>query len=85
MITSYRRKNLGEPMKNMFRAICRVCDEHPNIKAIYPTHMSPLVRETADAILDGDDRIRIIEPLGVLDFHNLLARSYFILTDSGGI
>ena len=85
MITAHRRENLGEPMKHMFRAIRRVCDEHPDIRAIYPIHMNPAVRETAQAILGGDERIRIIEPLDVLDFHNFLARSYLILTDSGGI
>ena len=72
-------------MKHMFRAIRRVCDEHPDVKAIYPIHMNPAVRETADEILGGDERIRIIEPLDVLDFHNFLAHSYMILTDSGGI
>ena len=85
MITAHRRENLGEPMKHMFRAIKRVCDEHPDVQAIYPIHMNPVVRETADQILGGDDRIHIIEPLDVLDFHNFLSRSYFILTDSGGI
>ena len=85
MITAHRRENLGEPMKNMFRAIRRVMDEHPDVKAIYPIHMNPVVRETANAILGDDDRIHIIEPLDVLDFHNFLARSYMILTDSGGI
>ena len=85
MITAHRRENLGEPMKNMFRAIRRVMDEHPDVKAIYPIHMNPLVRQTADEILGGEERIRIIEPLEVLDFHNFLARSYMILTDSGGI
>ena len=85
MITAHRRENLGEPMKHMFRAIRRVCDEHPDVKAIYPIHMNPVVRETAVQILGGDDRIRIIEPLDVLDFHNFLAHSYMILTDSGGI
>ena len=85
MITAHRRENLGEPMVNMFRAIRRVCDEHPDVKAIYPIHMNPTVREIADKILGGDERIRIIEPLDVLDFHNFLARSYLILTDSGGI
>ncbi len=85
LITAHRRENLGETMKHMFRAIRRVCDEHPDIKAIYPIHMNPAVRETADAILGGDERIRIIEPLDVLDFHNFLARSYLVLTDSGGI
>ena len=72
-------------MKNMFRAIRRVMDEHPNVKAIYPIHMNPVVRQTANEILGGDDRIHIIEPLDVLDFHNFMARSYMILTDSGGI
>lgn len=85
MITAHRRENLGEPMKNMFRAIKRVMDEHPDVKAIYPIHMNPVVRNTANEILGGDDRIHIIEPLEVLDFHNFLNRSYMILTDSGGI
>ena len=85
MITAHRRENLGEPMKHMFRASRRVCDEHPDIKAIYPIHMNPVVREIADSILGDDERIRIIEPLDVLDFHNFLSRSYLILTDSGGL
>ena len=85
MITAHRRENLGEPMKHMFRAIRRVCDEHPDIKAIYPIHMNPVVREIADSILGDDERIHIIEPLDVLDFHNFLSRSFLILTDSGGI
>lgn len=85
LITAHRRENLGVPMCNMFRAIRRVMDEHPDVKAIYPIHMNPVVRETADKFLGGDDRIRIIEPLEVLDFHNFLNASYMILTDSGGI
>ncbi len=85
MITAHRRENLGEPMRNMFRAIRRVMDEHPDVKAIYPIHMNPVVRKTANDILGDEDRIRIIEPLEVLDFHNFLSRSYMILTDSGGI
>lgn len=85
MITAHRRENLGEPMKNMFRAIKRVIDEHSDVKAIYPIHMNPVVRETANAIFGNDDRIRIIEPLEVIDFHNFLNQSYMILTDSGGI
>ncbi len=85
MITAHRRENLGEPMHNMFRAIRRVMEEHPDVKAIYPIHMNPVVRKAADEELGGCDRIRIIEPLEVLDFHNFLARSYMILTDSGGI
>lgn len=85
MITAHRRENLGEPMHHMFRAIRRVMEEHPDVKAIYPIHMNPVVREEAEQELAGCDRIRIIEPLDVLDFHNFLNRSYFILTDSGGI
>ncbi len=85
MITAHRRENLGEPMHNMFRAIRRVMEEHPDLKAIYPIHMNPIVRAAAEEELGGFDRIRIIEPLEVLDFHNFLARSYLILTDSGGI
>ena len=85
MITAHRRENLGSPMEHMFRAIKRVCDENSDVKAIYPIHMNPVVRETADNILGNDDRIHIIEPLDVLDFHNFLSRSYMILTDSGGI
>lgn len=85
MITAHRRENLGEPMRHMFRAIRRVMDEHPDVKAIYPIHMNPVVREIAEENLGGDDRIHIIEPLDVLDFHNFLNHSYLILTDSGGI
>jgi UDP-N-acetylglucosamine 2-epimerase (non-hydrolysing) len=85
MITAHRRENLGEPMKHMFNAIKRIINEHPDIKAIYPIHMNPVVRETANSILAGNDRIRIIEPLEVVDFHNFLNASYLILTDSGGI
>lgn len=85
MITAHRRENLGEPMVHMFNAIKRVMDENENVKAIYPIHMNPVVRETANKILGDDDRIHIIEPLDVLDFHNFLNKSYLILTDSGGI
>ncbi len=85
LITAHRRENLGKPMKNMFRAIRRVMDEHEDVKAIYPIHMNPLVREIANEILGDDERIHIIEPLEVLDFHNFLAKSHLILTDSGGI
>ena len=85
MITAHRRENLGEPMKNMFRAIKKVIDEHDDVKAIYPIHMNPMVRDTAKEIFGNDDRIRIIEPLEVIDFHNFLNKSYMILTDSGGI
>jgi len=85
LITAHRRENLGEPMKHMFRAIRRVMDEYSDIKAIYPIHMNPLVRKTANEILGGDERIHIIEPLDVIDFHNFQNNSYLILTDSGGI
>ncbi len=85
MITAHRRENLGEPMHNMFRAIRRVMEEHVDVKAIYPIHMNPAVRKAAAEELGGVDRIRIIEPLEVVDFHNFLAQSYMILTDSGGI
>ena len=85
MITAHRRENLGEPMHNMFRAIRRVMEEHPDVKAIYPIHMNPVVRAAADVELGDCDRIHIIEPLEVLDFHKFLARSFLILTDSGGI
>ena len=85
LITAHRRENQGQPMHNMFRAIRRVMEEHPDVKAIYPIHMNPVVRQAAAAELGDFDRIRIIEPLEVLDFHNFLARSYLILTDSGGI
>ena len=85
ILTAHRRENLGEHMHNMFRAIRRVMDEHPDVKVIYPIHMNPAVRQAAQEELGGCDRVRIIEPLDVLDFHNFLARCYMILTDSGGI
>ena len=85
VITAHRRENLGEPMHHMFRAIRRILEEHPDVKAIYPIHMNPAVRQAAAEELSGCERIHIIEPLEVLDFHNFLARSDLILTDSGGI
>ena len=85
LITAHRRENLGQPMKNMFRAIKRVMAEHPDVKAIYPIHMNPIVRETANEILGEEERSHIIEPLEVVDFHNFQSRSFMILTDSGGI
>lgn len=85
LITAHRRENLGEPMQHMFKAIRCVMDEHPDVKAIYPIHMNPFVRKIASDYLGNDDRIHIIEPLDVIDFHNFLARSYLVLTDSGGI
>ncbi len=85
LLTAHRRENLGEPMYNMFRAIKRIVDEFDDIKVIYPIHMNPLVRKAANEVFGDNDRVRIIEPLDVLDFHNFMSRSYLILTDSGGI
>jgi len=85
LLTAHRRENLGEPMHAMFRAIRRVVEEHEDVKALYPIHMNPVVREAADAELGGCERIRLTEPMDVLDCHNVMARSYLILTDSGGI
>lgn len=85
MITAHRRENLGRPMRNMFKAIRRIMNENPDVKAIYPIHMNPIVRETAQEILGDINQIKIIEPLEVVDFHNFLAKSYMIITDSGGI
>lgn len=85
LITAHRRENLGEPMHHMFRAIRRIIEENPDVKAIYPIHKNPAVREAADRYLAGCTRLHLIEPLDVLDFHNFMANSYLILTDSGGI
>ncbi|MCR5845271.1 MAG: UDP-N-acetylglucosamine 2-epimerase (non-hydrolyzing) [bacterium] len=85
LITAHRRENLGEPMHGMFRAIRRIIEETPDVKAVYPVHRNPIVREIADAELSGCERLHLIEPLDVLDFHNFMARSHLILTDSGGI
>lgn len=85
LITAHRRENLGKPMEYMFRAIKRVLDEHDDVRAIYPIHMNPAVRKIANEVLGNDERIHIIEPLDVLDFHNFMKASYLILTDSGGI
>jgi len=85
LLTAHRRENLGEPMHHMFRAIRRIVDEMPDIKVIYPIHMNPVVRKTAYEELGDTDRVHIIEPLNVVDFHNFMAKSYIILTDSGGI
>ena len=85
LITAHRRENLGTPMRHMFKAIRRIIEEHEEVKAIYPTHMNPLVRDVAQELLGDCDRIHLIEPLDVIDFHNFMANSYLILTDSGGI
>lgn len=85
LITAHRRENLGAPMHSMFRAIKRIIDETPDVKAIYPIHMNPVVREAANEVFGDNDRIKIIEPLEVVDFHNFIANSNIIVTDSGGI
>ena len=85
LITAHRRENIGEPMHNMFRAIRRIVEEYDDIRAIYPIHMNPIVRQIADEELGDCDRIHIIEPLDVVDFHNFMKKSYLILTDSGGV
>lgn len=85
MVTAHRRENLGQPLINMFTAINRVMEEHDDIKAIYPIHMNPIVRDAADSVFGNNQRIKIIEPLEVVDFHNFLNKSFLILTDSGGI
>jgi UDP-N-acetylglucosamine 2-epimerase (non-hydrolysing) len=85
LLTAHRRENLGEPMRNMFRAIKRLVEEHDDVQVVYPVHMNPAVREVADEILGHDSRIHLIEPLDVIDFHNFAARAYLILTDSGGV
>lgn len=85
VLTAHRRENLGEPMHRMFRAIRRIIDRYPDVKMVYPVHLNPLVQKAADEEFGGCDRVRLIAPLEVVEFHNLLARSYLILTDSGGI
>jgi len=85
LLTAHRRENLGDPMRNIFRAIKRLTETFDDIKVVYPIHLNPKVREVANEILQGNDRIRLIEPLEVLDFHNFINKSYLIMTDSGGI
>lgn len=85
LLTAHRRENLGEPMEAMFRAILRIVNENEDIKVIYPVHLNPVVRETARKIFGDHDRIRLVEPMDVFDFHNFMAKSYLIMTDSGGI
>jgi UDP-N-acetylglucosamine 2-epimerase (non-hydrolysing) len=85
LMTAHRRENLGAPMRRMFTAIRRAVDETPDVKLIYPVHMNPSVREAAKRCFSGQERIHMIEPLDVLDFHNIMARAFLILTDSGGI
>ncbi|WP_077623448.1 non-hydrolyzing UDP-N-acetylglucosamine 2-epimerase [Sediminibacillus massiliensis] len=85
LMTAHRRENLGKNMQQMFKAIKRLVESHDDIRVIYPVHLNPVVRKTADEILGNDDRIQLIAPLGVVDFHNFAARSHLILTDSGGV
>lgn len=85
LVTAHRRENLGEPMHQMFRAIRRIVEEHPDVKMVYPVHLNPIVQGIASEELGGFDRVRLVPPMDVLDFHNILARSYLVLTDSGGI
>ena len=85
LLTAHRRENIGEPMENMFRAIKRIVEEHDDVQVVYPVHLNPVVRETAQEILGSMDRIHLIEPLEVIDFHNFASKSYLILTDSGGV
>ncbi|QKE74994.1 UDP-N-acetylglucosamine 2-epimerase (non-hydrolyzing) [Arthrobacter citreus] len=85
LMTAHRRENLGEPMRNMFKAIKRLVEKHEDIQVVYPVHMNPVVREIANDVLGNDNRIHLIEPLDVIDFHNFAARSHLILTDSGGV
>ena len=85
MLTAHRRENLGEPMKNMFRAIKRITEEFEDVQVIYPIHLNPLVRQAADEVLGDNKKVHLIEPLEVFDFHNFLNKAYIIMTDSGGI
>ena len=85
LLTAHRRENLGEPMRHMFKAIRRIVDEFDNVKVVYPVHLNPKVRKVANEIFGGDDKVKLIEPLEVIDFHNFIAKSHIILTDSGGI
>lgn len=85
LLTAHRRENLGDPMRNIFRAIKRIVDEFDDVKVVYPIHMNPKVREVANEIFNECDKVRLIEPLEVFDFHNFQNKSYIILSDSGGI
>ena len=85
LLTAHRRENLGEPMRRMFRAIKRIIEKHPEVKVVYPVHLNPVVVNTAQEIFGDCERVRLIKPMEVLDFHNLLNQAYLILTDSGGI
>lgn len=85
LLTAHRRENLGKPMANIFKAVKRIVNDYPDVKVIYPIHLNPIIRKLANNLFESEERIHIIEPLEVIDFHNILARSYLVLTDSGGI
>lgn len=85
LLTAHRRENLGEPLRNMFLAIKNVIDNMEDVKLLYPVHKNPAVREIANEVFGNEPRIRLVEPMGVIDFHNIMSRSYMVLTDSGGI
>ena len=85
MLTAHRRENLGKPLENIFNTVKRIIQEYDDVKVVYPVHKNPIIREMADKILGHEDRVKLIEPLEVIDFHNIIAKSYMILTDSGGI
>ena len=85
LVTAHRRENLGEPMRNIFRAIRKILEDYKDVKVIYPVHLNPKVQSVAKEILGDNDCVRLIEPLDVLDFHNFMERAYFILSDSGGV
>lgn len=85
LLTAHRRENLGETMRGMFKAIKRITEEFQDVKVVYPVHLNPKVREVANDVLGDNDRVKLIDPLEVIDFHNFIAKSYLILTDSGGI
>lgn len=85
LMTAHRRENLGEPLRNICNAVKRIIMEYPDIEVVYPVHMNPAVRETAQEILGELDRVHLIHPLDVEDMHNLMARSFLVMTDSGGL
>lgn len=85
LMTAHRRESFGEPLHRMFRAVRKICEEIPNVKVVYPVHLNPIVRNAAQEELNNIEDVRLVEPMGVLDFHNMMAQSYLILTDSGGI
>ena len=85
VLTCHRRENYGEPMENIFKAVCQLVAEHPDMEVVYPVHLSPVVRECAAKFLGGNDRIHLIDPIDVEEMHNLMARCFFVMTDSGGL